>query len=211
MLSDGRLDEIAALSDESPNVVSALMSRLYEADALTRFRAADALGRVSDRLKERKRDRVEELLKKLSWALNEESGATAWGAPHAIGEVSRCDPAWASRFFPLLRSYLDHDELYLGTDIMVHGVVYAMGRVGERFPDVGRTGVESLIPLLRDDDVTTRAMAIWSLGCIGDARAREPLMDLVGDPTRVERYVQGAMESTDLGTLARGAVDSLRA
>lgn len=211
MLDEGRLDEIAALSDESPNVVSAVVSRLYAADALTRFRAADALGRVASRLIATRRGRVEELLKKLAWSLNEESGATAWGAPHAIGEVARCDSELAREYTPLLVSYLNHDETYLETDIMVHGVVHALGRVCAKYPEMGSLATESLIPLVRDDDAITRMLAAWALGCTGDGRAREPLAQVTGDATPVERYVDGRMESTDVGTVAREALASLPA
>ena len=211
LLAEGRLDDIAALSDEYINVVSAVVSRLYEADALARFRAADALGRVSARIMQRDRGPIDQLLKKLSWSLNEESGATAWGAPHAIGEVARCDAGWAADYYPLLISYLDHDETYLETDILVHGVVYALGRVGERFPELGETAVDRLVPRLRDNDVMTRGLAIWALGCIGDGKAKEPLLELADDSTEVERYVDGDMESTTLGTLAQAALESLRA
>lgn len=211
MLAEGRLDEVAALSDQEGNVVSAVVSRLYEADALARFRAADALGRTSARVMQRERGAIERLLEKLSWSLNEESGATAWGAPQGIGEVILCDAHWAADYCPLLVSYLDHDDVYLDTDIMVHGVTHALGRVGGRYPQVGGSAVDSLLRRLGDHDETTRGLAAWALGAIGDARAAEPLESLVRDSAQLQRYVDGEMVSTDVGTLAREALAALQA
>ncbi len=210
LLAEGRLDEIAALSETSPNVVSAVVSRLYEADTLARFRAADALGRVSARVMGKDRAAVEQLLRKLAWSLNEESGATAWGAPHAIGEVARCDATWASQYHPLLLSYLDHAEVYLGTDILVHGVVWGLGRVGERYPEIGATSVGALVGRLGDEDAMTRGLAVEALGRVGDAGAKEPLLSLVEDGTEVERYVEGQMVRATVGGIARAGLERLR-
>ncbi len=210
LLQEGRLDEVAELSDGSGLVMSAVVSRLYEADALARFRAADALGRVSSRVMLRDRGAVEQLLRKLAWSLNEESGATAWGAPHAIGEVARLDAEWASQYNPLLLSYLDDDEVYLGTEIMVHGVVWALGRIGERYSEVGKGSVDALVARLRDEDAITRGGAMVALGRIGDARAKDALLSCVDVEAVVARYVDGQMRREALGGMARGALERLR-
>lgn len=208
-LADGRLDEIAAMSDESKNVISAVVSRLYEADALLRWRAADALGRVTSRVAQRDPGAIRELLKKLAWSLNEESGATAWGAPQAIGEVTRRDPELSKEYYPLLISYLHHDEVYLETDILVHGVLHSLGRLAEGRDGLGVNAVEPLMGLLRDGDATTRGMAVWALGRIGDGRAREALSGMVGDEARLERYEDGEMVETTVGELAREGLGRL--
>ncbi|HNS95968.1 MAG TPA: HEAT repeat domain-containing protein [Polyangiaceae bacterium] len=210
LLAQGQLDEIAALTDTTPTVASAVTSRLYDADALARFRAADALGRVAARIITSHRVSVEQLLHKLAWALNEESGATAWGAPHAMGEIARIDPTLASQYQPLLLSYLDDEEVYLGTDIMVHGVVWALGRVGERFPELGAAAVPALLKRLQDPDDSTRALSVEALGRIGDGRAKEPLLAQTGDETRVERYLDGQMVPVSIKTLAVAALERLR-
>ncbi len=210
LLADGQLDEIAALSETSPNVVSAVVSRLYEADTLARFRAADALGRVASRVVIKDRTGVEQLLRKLAWSLNEESGATAWGAPHAIGEVARVDAGWASQYHPLLLSYLDDPEVYLGTDVLVHGVVWALGRLGERYPELGMTSVGALVRRLEDADERTRGLAAEALGRVGDAGAKDSLLRLVEDGTEVERYVDGQMVRATVGVIARAALERLR-
>jgi hypothetical protein len=205
-LAEARFDEIEALADRSSAVLSALTSRLYEADARDRFRAAEALGRASRRWWGKEPDRVSTLLRKLVWSLNDESGATAWGAPQAIGEVVRNDAALAAEYAPLLISYLDNEDIALETDIMVQGLVYALGRVGEKHRLIGQECVPTLIRHLRDPDPTTMGLAVWALGLVGDARAVEVLGPLMDDATPMQRYEAGEMADTSIGALAREAL-----
>jgi HEAT repeat protein len=107
-------------------------------------------------------------------------------------------------------SYLDDDEVYLGTEIMVHGVVWALGRIGETHSDLGKGSVDALVARLGDEDLTTRGAAVVALGRIGDARAKEALLSCVDDERVVERYVEGEMRLEALGVMARGALERLR-
>ena len=206
LLAEARFDEIEALADTSPAVLSALTSRLYEADARDRFRAAEALGRAARRVWATRPEKVSTLLTKLVWSLNDESGATAWGAPQAIGEVVRNHDGLATEYGTLLGSYLDNEDIALETDIMVHGLVYALGRVGERHASVGRAAVPTLVRHLRDPDATTRGLAVWALGMVGDGGVVEQLGPMVDDPTPMQRYEAGEMVDTSVGELARAAL-----
>jgi hypothetical protein len=203
LLQANRLDEIEAMADTTRGLTSALLSRLYQADACDRWRAAEAVGRVAGRLWARQPGQVERLLAKLVWALNDESGATGWGVPQALGEVVRNDAKLARDYLPLLQSYLDSEDIGLGTDILVHGTVYAIGRVGEAHPELAGTAGAKLERLLHTSDATTRGLAAWALGRM-QAPGAWPLLvgRLTEDDAAVQLYEGGNMRETTVGQIA---------
>ncbi len=210
IVEQGNLDEIAALAEESSSVPTVLMSRLFAAEARTRWRAADAMGRACEVIGRRDPSKVRHVLQRLVWALNDESGTTGWGVPQAIGEVIRSDVGLAREFAPLLVAYLEHEDVAVGTDVLVHGVIYALGRIGERWPEVVRDGIPAMRARLGDGDATTRGLAAWALGRAGARDARAQVEALSGDGAQAERYEGGELVRAEVGVMAREALAGLR-
>lgn len=85
LLHQGRNDELRRLVASEPRSVRVLLGRLWDADADVRRRAADALGEAAARDPELGR----EILRRLVWALNDESGTNGAPGLAAIGEIGR--------------------------------------------------------------------------------------------------------------------------
>jgi len=210
LIEAGRLDEIASLAERSSSVPTILMSRLYDANTIARWRAADAMGRACAVLAQREPDKVRQVLQRLVWALNDESGTTGWGVPQAIGEIICRDSALAREFAPMLVAYLQDEHVAVGTDVLVHGVVHAIGRAAERDADLVRPAVPALQSLLADTNATTRGLAAWALGRIRAKEASRHLQALLQDAAPAELYEAGELVRTDVATLARQALAALR-
>jgi len=210
LIEAGRLDEIASLAERSSSVPTILMSRLYDADALSRWRAADAMGRACAVVARRDPAKVRQVLQRLVWALNDESGTTGWGVPQAIGEIICRDPELAGEFAPMLIAYLQHEDVAVGTDVLVHGVLHAIGRAAERDADLVRPAVPALQSLLADTNATTRGLAAWALGRIHATEASMHVQALLEDAAPAELYQAGELVRTDVATLAREALAALR-
>ena len=70
--------------------------------------------------------RLQDLLRRLFWALNDESGAVPYGVPEAIGEILAVRPACQREFLPVLCSMLTHEEM-IQTGPIERGIVVGTG------------------------------------------------------------------------------------
>lgn len=117
------LVRLEALLAERPAEWRRLWRFLYHADEAVRRRAAGAFGRAVARWSGGRPERAREVLRRLFWAMNEESGSVCWGAPEAAGEILRHRPELCEDFVPLLVSLLPDPALR-------RGVLWALARLG---------------------------------------------------------------------------------
>lgn len=209
-LRQGQLDELAALAEAEPGAVTTLVRGLYQPDAETRSRAADVLGRAAARMLPAQRARVERLLNRLVWALNDESGTTGWGVPQAIGEVVRNDVDLCRVHGPLLAAWLGEEDVEVGDRLMVQGVIHALGRAGERAPDAVAAAIPFLRQRLGDSDATTRGLAVRTLGQLRVRDAFANVEALRADASVAAVYGDGQLINCTVGALALESLAFLR-
>ncbi|KLU63207.1 methylated-DNA--protein-cysteine methyltransferase, inducible [Peptococcaceae bacterium CEB3] len=80
------------------SVVRQLQSRVLTASGLLFWRTVEGLGRVGGWLEEERPGYAQELVRRYFWALNEESGGTAWNAGQAIGSIMANSPDTCGHF-----------------------------------------------------------------------------------------------------------------
>jgi len=68
-------------------VVNPLFAFFCDPDALRRWRAVTAMGRVVSSLAENDMESARVVMRRFMWNLNEESGGIGWGCPEAMGET----------------------------------------------------------------------------------------------------------------------------
>ena len=156
-LLDKNYDDLLSL--DLKKVATILISFLY-GDELLMFRASEALGIVCGRLDEKDTEYVRNVLRKLFWHLNDESGAYCKGAPLAIGEIGRNAKRAFENFKNMAVSLLDNDE------VEKKYVIYAIGRAAENIKDAYPNPIEKLKPLLNEED-EIRGYAVWALKKLG--------------------------------------------
>lgn len=152
------LHELEALLREHPRMWRRLWRFLYHPEDTVRWRAADALGQMVARQSEDRPELAREVLRRLFWAMNEESGSVCWGAPEAVGEILSRKPELCVEFVPVLVSHLSDRTLR-------PGVVRALARLGRECAAMGRAR-EALRPYLDDPDPEICAAAAVTLGCL---------------------------------------------
>ena len=156
-LLDKNYDDLLNL--DLKKVATILISFLY-GDELLMFRASEALGIVCGRLDEKDTEYVRNVLRKLFWHLNDESGAYCKGAPLAIGEIGRNAKRAFENFKNMTVSLLDNGE------VEKKYVIYAIGRAAENIKDAYPNPIEKLKPLLNEED-EIRGYAVWALKKLG--------------------------------------------
>lgn len=125
LLRHGDSQGLERLVASNPRAVRPLQGRLWDADAEVRRLAAEALGVVAVAHP----DLGRELLRRLLWALNDESATNGVYALAAIGEIGRRAPQLAGPFIGPMVSYLWDDGLRLG-------ILRALCRIAEIAPEV---------------------------------------------------------------------------
>jgi hypothetical protein len=190
--------EIAALDKRVLRDVKRL---LYSAEKLFRWRAAEALGRISAVIVQKDPGAISKLLQGLFTSVSD-TAASSWGSVDAIGEIIRALPDRFSGFIPQLVQLSREPSL-------LPEVLRAMGKIGETRPDLLRRYSYAMIPLLGNSDPEVQAYAAILLGYLKAYEAKEGLTRLKGDPTAIDLYRAGQIEKTTLHRLAAASLAKL--
>jgi hypothetical protein len=98
LLQQGREDAVAELVANHRRALRPLLGRLWDPDGEIRRRAARAVGRAAGVHP----DLGLEVIRRMMWALNDESATHGVHAIPALGEIGRVSPALIAPFVPAL-------------------------------------------------------------------------------------------------------------
>jgi hypothetical protein len=192
------LEPLLEMAAQDKRLLRDVKRMLYSADKLLRWRAAEALGKVSAVIAQKDPGAISKLLQGLFTSVSD-TAASSWGSVDAIGEIIGSLPDHFAGFIPqLVQLSRDHS--------LLPEVLRAMGKIGETRPDLLRRFSYSMIPLLRDSDSEVRGYAAILLGHLKAYEAKDDLIKIKEDITAIEIYRTGQLEKT---TLARIATESL--
>ncbi|HBX22008.1 MAG TPA: PBS lyase [Desulfotomaculum sp.] len=181
-LSNGNYDNILEIGTRhTGQVIAALINTLYSMDELLRWRTVECLGLLTKQISIAEPERAREIIRRLLWALNDESGGSGWASPEAVGEVIRNRPDIYNEFVSILVSFREDPSL-------IRGIVWALGRIGEVKPAL----VDDYIPLLHDllgvSEPQQRGLALWALLKIKAAIPADKKELLKKDYTEFQAY-----------------------
>ena len=109
LLQQGREDAAAELAVADKRALRPLMGRLWDCDREIRQRAARAVGHAASVHS----DLGLEIIRRLMWALNDESATNGIHAIPALGEIGRCAPDMIAPYVPALVSMSWDDGIRL--------------------------------------------------------------------------------------------------
>jgi hypothetical protein len=198
-LACGAFREIADAVSGEVRGIGTLIHLTYDADPLIVWRAVDAIGRCAERLRLARPEMLKNYLRRLFWMMSDEAGSVAWHAPEAIGEIVRSRPGMFSEFIPLTISLLDMEP----EDIppFLPGILYALGRIGERAPVPVNACLPRIVAALGEENAQACAMAIECLRRMneGDHVSRYP--ELWQDEREVVLYRNEQLVETTIRLL----------
>lgn len=178
-----------------------LITFLYGEDLLI-YRASEALGLVCrEQELQNGGEHVKNILRRLFWHLNDESGAYCRGAPVAIGEIGRNSQHFEG-FKNMTVSLLDNEE------VKSHFVIYALGRAAQSLKDAYPNPVEKLLPLLSHEESQIRSYAAWVLGEFGTEESIESLKKLLKDEAVIHVY-QGEFREMAVKDIAQESLNNI--
>lgn len=172
-------DWLACLArlEERParEIVNPLLACLPLGGRSTR-RAAAALGRAVARMAgEDSLEAARNMVRRLMWQMNEESGNIGWGVPEAFAEILACHPRLAEEFHRILLSYIrktDKDDNYCDHAVLRRSCFRAAGRLAQARPELAATGRDALVAGLSDEDPECRQEAAAALHILDSASGK---------------------------------------
>lgn len=202
ILRTGDWRRLEAEARVNPRVLGALIRALYLPEEDLAWQAVEGFGRAVAVLAGTEEELCRDRMRRLFWALNDESGTSGRFVAPAVGEaVARAPEVFGENALILLNVL---DEPYLQA-----GAAWAFGRIGSVRPDLVREAVPEILPLLRSADPAVRGHAAWALGEIGAAEAVADLKALADDAGSVKIYINGRITETTVGKLAAAAAAKL--
>ncbi len=189
---------------EAPDlqVVNYLLSFLFHPVPLVKWRAVTALGLVVNRMADENVEAARNIMRRLIWSLNDESGGIGWGSAEAMGEIMAANETLAREYCCILLSYVQDEGNPLENPLLERGVLWGIGRLAQGRPELlGGCGCH-LVPYLRSEDPIHRGFALWALGFLKERLPVRELAALMEDRSEIQIYESGALISVRICDLA---------
>jgi hypothetical protein len=154
-LEENDLRGVAEHVHKHRRVLSVLIRLAYNKDTLVGWRAILAIGIAADGLVRQHSELLRETCRKMLWSLTDESGGIGWSAPEILGEIISADPKRFMDIIPIIASVYEIEE-----DIFRPGVLYALGRIAEKNPELAAPYQKIIILSLTDKEPLVRIRGI---------------------------------------------------
>jgi len=198
LLQAGDFPGLTKLAGQESGVAAILMQFLYDPGALLYWRALEGLGFVAGSHPEQ----VRQIINRLLYLLNEDSGSNGWGAAAALGEIGRRQIALVKEIIPMFVGFLEEP---FSQEPMLWGV----GRLAEVHAELLDEVLPEIVPFLTNPEPQLRALAAWGLGKARYRPAAGAIQTLTGDEHPVELYDRGRLLETTVGHIAHEALADL--
>ena len=195
------LDTLLAMAEEDKRIIRDLKRLLYSADDTLRWRAAEALGRVSAVIADSDSVTVAKLLQSLFSSLMD-TAASSWGALDAIGEIISRNP-------DLFSGYISQLYQMAKDRTLLAEILRALEKISRTTPEPMRKTGPYFLPFLGDPNPAVRGYAAILLGRLGIQEAEEKLARLSDDPAELPIYEDGEVLTTTVGRLSSDALKEL--
>ena len=166
-----------------------LFAHFYVPDVLVRFRSVTAMGDLGRRMAEKRMEGARDLMRRILWNLNDESGGIGWGSAEAMGEILSRHPGLAAEFDSILFSYLDPRANFIDNPDLQKGILWGIGTYAAAASDkftADRTAL--IVPFLDDPDPIKRAYAVRALANAGGSAPDRLPENLSADRSEIDLY-----------------------
>jgi len=188
----------AAETAQAPMLLQGLLS---DPDELTAWRAVEGLAAVTEARSRADPEPARDLLRRVLWLMNDESGGLLWFGPQVYGAVLARIPALGGEPLGILASFLEEEPFRAGTR-------WGLWRVAAARPEaaaaVAASHAAALAASARDRDPLVRGCAALALHAAGGPEAAAPFAG-DGEPVAVFDFRTGALRPTTVGQAAAGA------
>jgi len=197
-LADRDFDSLLRWASSVRNPNRLLLSLAYDADEVIRWRAIEAIGRVAKFKSATDIAGVRDLIRRLLWLMNDESGGISWTAPETIGEILVNVPSLIQEFGELLPAFFHEEPFEIGAHL-------AVCRIASKNPEPFMKYSDALFDSLANPEPRIRAFSILALNKIAMAKSIAEAKKMIDDETSVTFYDfnTGMMVQTTIRNIAK--------
>lgn len=190
-------------------VINSLFSFLYDSDPRIKWNAVTAMGAVVAKLALEDTESARDIVRRLMWNLNDESGGIGWGSPEAMGEILARSEILGNEYSKMLISYAREDGNYQEQELMQRGVLWGIGRVSEVYPELVKDATPYITRYLQSSDSSVRGHAAWLMGLLGAEEARSKLEHLLKDTAVFQIFRDHRLIEVQVREMAEEAINSI--
>jgi len=211
LLNQGDLEKALVEIGRLPprQIINPLLSFLQSGEEKIKWGAVKAMGVAVSQLAERDLETARVIMRRLMWNLNDESGGIGWGSPEAMGEILATHSGLAREYAHILLSYAREDGNYLEHEALQRGLLWGIGRLSEKRPELVREAVAFLLPYLASQDGVIRGLSARIMGLLQIKEAQPELRKLTGDESELFILLQNNLTVLRVKDLAEEALRSI--
>jgi HEAT repeat protein len=192
-------------------LINALFSFLYHKNPVIKWNAVVAMGAAVSELAEEDMESARNIIRRLMWNLNDESGGIGWGSVEAMGEILAMNEALAKEYAPVLLSYGREDGNYQEHELMQRGVLWGIGRLCEAGQgNIGKETAEYIIQYTGSNDAVVRGIAARVLGYLKYERSCSELESLTLDESPIQLFVNKRLIKSTVKEQAEKALEKIK-
>jgi hypothetical protein len=208
LLSQGDLDKALVEIGRLPprQIVNPLLSFIQSGNERVKWGAVKATGHVVSRLADTDLEAARVILRRLMWTLNDESGGIGWGSPEAMGEIKAIHRGLAQEYAHILISYARQDGNYLEHEGLQRGLLWGIGRLSQKRPELVKGAAAFLLPYLESQDEVIRGLAARIMGLLQVKEALPRLRKLTLDDSSLVTMVGNELTTVRVKDLAEEAL-----
>mgnify|MGYP005847757759 CR=1 FL=1 len=212
LLNQGDLERAIAAADHlvPRRIINPLLSFIQSADEKLKWGAVKLIGHVVTQLAERDLESARVIMRRLMWNLNDESGAMGWGSPEAMGEILASHGGLAREYAPILLSYARKDGNYLEHEGLQRGLLWGIGRLCEKKPELVREASVFLLPYLQSQDAMIRGLAVRIMGLLKVQHAAPRLRGFTEDEAELTFLLGNTLTTLRVKDLAQEALRAIQ-
>jgi HEAT repeat protein len=211
LLNRGVLDEALVEIGRLPprQIINPLFSFIQSGNEKVKWGAVKVAGLVVSQLAESDLEAARVIMRRLMWNLNDESGGIGWGSPEVMGEILAAHNGLAQEYAHILLSYAREEGNYLELEALQRGLLWGIGRLAEKRPDLVRGVSASLLPHLESQDEVIRGLAARIMGLLQVKEALPRLRNLTQDDSSFVIMIGGNLTTVRVKDLAEEALRSI--
>ena len=184
-------------------VINPLISFLYSNDQHIRWRAISAIGVVVNGIAEKEIEASRNIIRRLIWNLNDESGGIGWGSPEALAEILAQNSNLANEYSKILLSYINPCLNLIENKDLQKGVLWGIGRLALVRPELIELQMPHLAPFINGEDAELRGLAVWILSALSITPAADIIDKLILDKGKLSIYYEGHFTDYIIGNLVK--------
>lgn len=191
-------------------LINSLFSFLYHKNPVIKWNAVVAMGGAVSQLAQKDMESARNIIRRLMWNLNDESGGIGWGSAEAMGEILAGNKSLSKEYSAVLLSYGREDGNYQEHELMQRGVLWGIARLCRAWPEFVSVDTPGhIMPYLESGDAAVRGLAAEISGLLHNEDALPLLEALTADSSEIELFLNNSHVVTTVKEQAEKALKKI--